>query len=310
MITVNAAARYAVSVNICPLEIRTSLIDLNGEIKDEISLKTEFATDSEYGVKVSELVENVIKANHISKDNLLGVGITMPGVFNEDNSMIIFSPPLKVKNYKTENITKHIQYDYIVQNDARANAFADYWYSHKNENTVREELEEKLYLMVSDGVGGACVSNNTIMKGEHNRYGEFGHMTLYPGGKKCMCGRNGCLEGYVSTKNISTDIGMTLDEFFEKVEEKDDKCTRLFDEYLDNLTTGINNLYVIFDRDIIIGGVMSRYLTGYMDDIKARLASKFSFDTDGSYFSLSQCTSKRADTGAAIMFLTNYINSI
>ena len=94
--------------------------------------------------------------------------------------MIIFSPPLKVKNYKTENITKHIQYDYIVQNDARANAFADYWYSHKNENTIREELEEKLYLMVSDGVGGACVSNNTIMKGEHNRYGEFGHMTLYP----------------------------------------------------------------------------------------------------------------------------------
>lgn len=310
MITVNAAARYAVSVNICPLEIRTSLIDLNGEIKDEISLKTEFATDSEYGVKVSELVENVIKANHISKDNLLGVGITMPGVFNEDNSMIIFSPPLKVKNYKTENITKHIQYDYIVQNDARANAFADYWYSHKNENTVRDELEEKLYLMVSDGVGGACVSNNTIMKGEHNRYGEFGHMTLYPGGKKCMCGRNGCFEGYVSTKNISTDIGMTLDEFFEKVEEKDDKCTRLFDEYLDNLTTGINNLYVIFDRDIIIGGVMSRYLTGYVDDIKARLVSKFSFDTDGSYFSLSQCTSKRADTGAAIMFLTNYINSI
>ena len=219
MITVNAAARYAVSVNICPLEIRTSLIDLNGEIKDEISLKTEFATDSEYGVKVSELVENVIKANHISKDNLLGVGITMPGIFNEDNSMIIFSPPLKVKNYKTENITKHIQYDYIVQNDARANAFADYWYSHKNENTVRDELEEKLYLMVSDGVGGACVSNNTIMKGEHNRYGEFGHMTLYPGGKKCMCGRNGCLEGYVSTKNISTDIGLTLDEFFEKCRE-------------------------------------------------------------------------------------------
>ena len=53
---------------------------------------------------------------------------------------------------------------------------------------------------------------------------------------------------------------------------------------------------------------MSRYLTGYMDDIKARLASKFSFDTDGSYFSLSQCTSKRADTGAAIMFLLSLIH--
>ena len=172
MITVNASARYAVSVNICPTEIRTSLIDLSGEIKDEISLKTEFSTDANYGIKVAELAYNVIRANHISEDNLLGVGITMPGVFNSDNSMLIFSPPLKVKNYKTDNITRYIKYNYIVQNDARAGAFADYWYAHKNENALKEEdLEEKLYLMVSDGVGGAGVSNNTIKKGEHNRYG-------------------------------------------------------------------------------------------------------------------------------------------
>ena len=311
MITVNASARYAVSVNICPAEIRTSLIDLCGEIKDEISLKTEFSTDANYGIKVAELAYNVIRANHISEDNLLGVGITMPGVFNSDNSMLIFSPPLKVKNYKTDNITRYIKYNYIVQNDARAGAFADYWYAHKNENALKEEdLEEKLYLMVSDGVGGAGVSNNTIKKGEHNRYGEFGHMTLYPGGKKCMCGRNGCLESYLSTKNISTDIGLTLDEFFEKLSDNDEECNHIFDEYLDNLTTGINNLYVIFDRDVVIGGVMARYLPAYEEDIRNRLISKFSFDTDAGYFSLSKCTAKREDTGAAIMFLTEYINSI
>lgn len=276
MITVNASARYAVSVNICPAEIRTSLIDLSGEIKDEISLKTEFSTDANYGIKVAELAYNVIRANHISEDNLLGVGITMPGVFNSDNSMLIFSPPLKVKNYKTDNITRYIKYNYIVQNDARAGAFADYWYAHKNENALKEEdLEEKLYLMVSDGVGGAGVSNNTIKKGEHNRYGEFGHMTLYPGGKKCMCGRNGCLESYLSTKNISTDIGLTLDEFFEKLSDNDEECNHIFDEYLDNLTTGINNLYVIFDRDVVIGGVMARYLPAYEEDIRNRLISKF-----------------------------------
>ena len=260
---------------------------------------------------MAELAYNVIRANHISEDNLLGVGITMPGVFNSDNSMLIFSPPLKVKNYKTDNITRYIKYNYIVQNDARAGAFADYWYAHKNENALKEEdLEEKLYLMVSDGVGGAGVSNNTIKKGEHNRYGEFGHMTLYPGGKKCMCGRNGCLESYLSTKNISTDIGLTLDEFFEKLSDNDEECKHIFDEYLDNLTTGINNLYVIFDMDVVIGGVMARYLPAYEEDIRNRLISKFSFDTDAGYFSLSKCTAKRADTGAAIMFLTEYINSI
>lgn len=311
MITVNASARCAVSVNICPAEIRTSLIDLSGEIKDEISLKTEFSTDANYGIKVAELVDNVIRTNHISEDNLLGVGITMPGVFNADNSMLIFSPPLKVKNYKTDNITKYIKYNYIVQNDARAAAFADYWYEHKNEKALKdEELGEKLYLMVSDGVGGAGVSNNTIKRGQHNRYGEFGHMTLYPGGKKCMCGKNGCIESYLSTKNISTDIGLTLDEFFKKLSEKDAKCMHIFDEYLDNLTTSINNLYVIFDRDVVVGGVMARYLPEFEKDIRKRLIDKFSFDTDASYFSLSKCTAQRADTGAAIMFLTDFINGI
>ncbi len=311
MIMVNAAARYAVSVNICPHEIRTSLIDLNGEIKDEINFGLEFGTEDDYGIRVAELIENIISSNNIPKESLLGVGITMPGVFNTDNSMIIFSPPLKVKNYKTDNITRYIKYDYIVQNDARANAFADYWYSQRNHKEYRnDEFEEKLYLMVSDGVGGACVSNNMIMRGEHNRYGEFGHMTLHPGGKKCMCGRKGCLESYVSTKNISSDIGMTLDTFFEKLSLKDQESIRIFDEYLDDLTTGINNLYVIFDREVVVGGIASRYLSSYEEEIRKRLVSKFSFDTDGQYFSLSKCTAERADTGAAIMFLTDYINSI
>lgn len=311
MIMVNSSARYAVSVNICPSEIRTSLIDLKGEIIDEVRSETEFRTDESYGVKVSGLIDSIISNNNIQGDNILGIGITMPGVFNSDNSMIIFSPPLGIKNYKTANITKYIKYNYIVQNDARANAYADYWYSHRNKNIMdNEDMDEKLYLMVSDGVGGACVSNNMIMKGEHNRYGEFGHMTLYPGGKMCMCGRKGCLESYASTRNISTDIGMSLDEFFNKVKDKDEECTSLLDEYLDNLTTGINNLYVIFDRDIVVGGVMSRYLDEYEDDIRQRLISKFSFETDGSYFLLSKCSSKRADTGAAIMFLTEFINGI
>ena len=82
------------------------------------------------------------------------------------------------------------------------------------------------------------------------------------------------------------------------------------DEYLDNLTTGINNLYVIFDRDIVIGGFVSRYLLEYEENIRQRLIDKYSFDTDGRYFSISSCTSERTDTGAAIMFLSEFINSI
>jgi len=232
-------------------------------------------------------------------------------ILNSDNTMIISSPPLNTRDYKTDNITSRLKYDYTVQNDARASAFADYWYSHKNENAhMDESYHDKFYLMINDGVGGACVSNDKIVQGEHNRYGEFGHMTLYPDGRKCMCGKKGCVESYLSARNLSSDLGIQIDEFFKKASEGDAQCVKVLDEYLDNLTTGINNLYVIFDRDIVIGGFVSRYLLEYEENIRQRLIDKYSFDTDGRYFSISSCTSERTDTGAAIMFLSEFINSI
>jgi len=164
--------------------------------------------------------------------------------------------------------------------------------------------------MINDGVGGACVSNDKIVQGEHNRYGEFGHMTLYPDGRKCMCGKKGCVESYLSARNLSSDLGIQIDEFFKKASEGDAQCVKVLNEYLDNLTTGINNLYIIFDRDIVIGGFVSRYLLEYEENIRQRLIDKYSFDTDGRYFSISSCTSERTDTGAAIMFLSEFINSI
>ena len=91
-------------------------------------------------------------------------------------------------------------------------------------------------------------------------------------------------------------------------------CAYAAKEYIDNPVkygaTGINNLYVIFDRDIVIGGFVSRYLLEYEENIRQRLIDKYSFDTDGRYFSISSCTSERTDTGAAIMFLSEFINSI
>ena len=83
----------------------------------------------------------------------------------------------------------------------------------------------------------------------------------------------------------------------------------LFDSYLDDLTTGINNLYIMSDSEIIVGGPVSRYLEPYMEDIRKRLSQKYAFDTDGSYCSIAKCTPLQAESGAALEFLTDYIRN-
>ena len=163
--------------------------------------------------------------------------------------------------------------------------------------------------MLNTGVGGSYIDREKIQTGTHNRYGEFGHMTIHPGGNKCFCGKKGCFEAYVSARVLSSDLGISLKEFFEQIENVA-QYQSIFDEYLDNLTTGINNLYTMFDGDVVIGGPVAEYLKKYQDRIKNMLIEKYSFDTDGSYFSFARCMPEQSDLGAALMFLGEFIRSI
>lgn len=65
-----------------------------------------------------------------------------------------------------------------------------------------QDLQSFVYLRLMDGVGGALISHGTIYDGLHGTAGEFGHMTVDPGGPECRCGKHGCPEAYVSRERI------------------------------------------------------------------------------------------------------------
>ena len=119
-----------------------------------------------------------------------------------------------------------------------------------------------------------------------------------------------CFEAYVSARRLSTEQDCTLDEFFSQLQQENPRFIKVFEEYLDDLTTGINNLYIMCDGNVVVGGPVAKYLVPYQDKIRRMLVEKYSFDTDGSYFSFAQCTAEQADTGAALMFLGDFISNI
>lgn len=47
---------------------------------------------------------------------------------------------------------------------------------------------------------------------------------------------------------------MTLEQFMEKVEQKNTKTVEKWNQYLDNLAILISNLRMAYDTDIILGG--------------------------------------------------------
>src|SRR5690606_16048951 len=47
-------------------------------------------------------------------------------------------------------------------------------------------------------IGGAVMIDGILQRGKYGVAGEFGHMTVVPGGHRCECGNRGCWEQYAS----------------------------------------------------------------------------------------------------------------
>lgn len=302
-ITINNDARKAISVNIKADYINVDVVGLKGQIIYSMAVKAHFSKSSAYIEKLTDVVRHAVDYVGADADDILGVGITVPGILDDEKQILISAPPLKAKNYDFTKLISAIDYPVVVMNDARAEAYADHWFNGKSE-------DEKIYIMLGEGVGGAYINASAIRNGVHNRGGEFGHMVIHPGGKQCLCGKKGCFEAYVSEKVLSSELDMTLDNFFELAAQGNKNNSNVLDEYMDNLALGINNIYTMMDCDIVLGGTVAPYLKQYDNSIKERLVNDYSFDTDADYLRISDGGGRKSGLGAALSFVARFIDGV
>lgn len=302
-ITIDNNARKAISVNIKADYINVDVVGLKGQIIYSMAVKAHFSKSSAYIEKLTDAVRHAVDYVGADADDILGVGITVPGILDDEKKILISAPPLKAKNYDFTRLISAIDYPVVVMNDARAEAYAGHWFNGKPE-------DEKIYIMLGEGVGGAYINASAIRNGVHNRGGEFGHMVIHPGGKQCLCGKKGCFEAYVSEKVLSSELDMTLDNFFELAAQGNKNNSDVLDEYMDNLALGINNIYTMMDCDIVLGGTVAPYLKQYENSIKERLVNDYSFDTDADYLRISDGGGRKSGLGAALSFVARFIDGV
>ena len=121
-----------------------------------------------------------------------------------------------------------------------------------------------MYLSLNNTLGGAFCIDGKLIPGANQKAGEFGHMILVPGGKKCYCGKQGCADAYCAASVLTDDTKETLEQFMKKVEEQDGQAVKVWKEYLNNLAILISNLRMAYDMDIILGGEVGGYLADHM----------------------------------------------
>ncbi len=88
----------------------------------------------------------------------------------------------------------------ILTNDANAAAYGEMLFG------VAKNYKHFATVTLGTGLGSGIVMNGEIVYGAHGIAGEYGHIRVFPEGRKCKCGRFGCLETYVSATGVVRSI--------------------------------------------------------------------------------------------------------
>lgn len=291
-------AKLSVGVEITNNHLHIVLIDLGENVLFEKRLHEPFCNDTAYYKKLAEHIDLFLKKSGADKEKILGVGIAVPGVIND--GVLEYSPTLGVTNLPANILTKFIPYPVMVDNEASLAGFSETW--------RMDDVEDAIYLSINKGVGGAIIIGNKLFPGLDGRSGEFGHMTIVKDGLTCSCGKKGCLEAYCSTTVLTEPHFDDVDDFFSALKEGDQYCQNKWQIYLDHLATGINNIYTIFNANIIIGGEVAKYLEEYYDQLHKKLMALNTFGTNANYLYFSKSGDNASGIGAALLLVNSFFN--
>jgi len=159
-----------------------------------------------------------------------------------------------------------------VENDANCAALGEVWAG------AAKGAESALMVTVGTGIGGGIVIHGKVYSGINGIAGEVGHMTLFPGGEQCACGRRGCWEVYASATalkrqtreamqanpdslmwNHAPDLDKVSGKTaFKAQRDGDAAAAQVVERYLYYLSEGLINCVNIFQPEVVcIGGGVS-----------------------------------------------------
>ena len=303
--TIDETVRYAVGISVSATHLRFLATDVR---QNELAYKIislASADGEKIGEQIAEELELFFEENSLERSKVLGIGITFPGVIDQEKDVIVLSPTLRIKDISLSAVRKPIDFPVFIENDSTSGGAAE-WLGL----TLKEREEDFVYLFLENGIGGAVFIDGRPYLGSEGRSAEFGHMCIVPNGRKCNCGKLGCLEAYCSAFRFTSDIGLTPEEFFDGLAAGKESHLALWEENLNYLSIAINNLRMAFDCNVILGGYVSQFLEPYLPRLKEKCAQRNPFEKSGEYIKLGKYPTKAGMRGVAWHFMEEFINGI
>ncbi len=297
--SINADYRISIGVEILKKEIKIIAINLYGEKLDRTIYEITYEYKEIYFKTVCNKILDFINSLHVSDEQILGIGLAMPGLVAPDKQTMMYGKILSCTGLSITEFTRYLTYPCSFIHDAYSAAVSEMW--------VSPGLTDAFYISLSKHLGAAIITNGEILTGKHGHSSTIEHIQIEPDGAPCYCGKHGCLETLCSL-HVLLNENENIDDFFEKVRRGETSFTQRWHIFLTNLARSINMLHLVFDTDFILGGHLAQYL--HKEDISflyGQIREMTPFAEDQDFLLISKMPRHNITIGAALPYIQAFL---
>ena len=186
--------KYCFGIDVGGTTVKLGLFTTEGTLLDKWEIPTRKEDGGAYILgDIAASVESKLTEKNISKDDVAGAGIGVPGP-TMDNGYVSICVNLGWKDKNpAEELSSLLSIPVKAGNDANVAALGEMW------KGGGEGYSDVTLLTLGTGVGGGIIMNGEIAPSHRGLGGELGHITVNPDEEAtCNCGNHGCLEQYAS----------------------------------------------------------------------------------------------------------------
>lgn len=190
---------YCIGIDLGSTRITGLMLDCYGNIayKETVLNQVNLSVDLMIE-RICDVVENII--SHFKSDvkRIIGIGIGMPGLIDNDTREVLFSPNIGWENVDlVAKIHERFKMPVMIENVTRSMAMGERYFG------IAKETKNFICVNLGYGIGSAMMVNGELYSGTTGTSGELGHVVINPHGPKCECGNYGCIEAVSSANAIS-----------------------------------------------------------------------------------------------------------
>jgi predicted NBD/HSP70 family sugar kinase len=312
---INPHKAYIFSIEIEVNQIKIVMFDLEIKVITKSIIPITYKDDYQKTLEqVFFEMDKMREEKNLKLDNLLGIGVAVPGLIDKEKGILEFAPNLGWKNVYILKIFKDkFNLPVILDNEAKAAAIGE-------REFIYPKMDNMVFISINEGIGCGVILNGELYRGASGNAGEFGHIIIDTNGPECHCGNRGCWETLASEsyivnrylKSSNSNKELTKEKIYQLGKNGDKKIIEIFNEAGKNIGVGLVNIVNGLSPELLVigGGIVEIKDYVYEEIIKKLEESALSISYKKVEIKFSELAGLAAVYGMADLIINERIKFI